>query len=385
MIRKYWYIFKREFTFMWRDKGLRYVLLIGPFLGILIFSLVYKAQILTDIPAAIVDLDRSTYSCDLIRNFASTQNIKVISQPNTYQELQEAIEKGQVVIGLVISEDYGTNINKNQPGKIAMIIDGSNMIYAVNATTAVLTVTQTAGAQVGVKTLLAQGINPKDAANAFRMVDFREEPWFNHSLNYGHFLVLGLVLNIWQQCCMLLAAMTVIGERGLPSWVHFKMSRISKLGLFATKSVVHIIIFMALVTLVYLISFTILKLPINCSLPLLLFFTLGFAVALHSMGTFMSSVARTASDSSRLGLAIAVPAFVLSGYTWPLEAMPTFLAKAAACLPQTGFFQGVVILTMKEGGWAAVSHFFTRFIIFAIVAYLLSIAATAWFEKEANI
>lgn len=99
---------------------------------------------------------------------------------------------------------------------------------------------------------------------------------------------------------------------------------------------------------------------------------MGFAVAMHSLGTLVSSFSRTAADASRIVMAIAVPAFVLSGFSWPLEAMPQILAQVVKWLPQTGFFQGVIFLSMKDASWAYMSQYYFQFLLFALVAYALS-------------
>ena len=82
--------------------------------------------------------------------------------------------------------------------------------------------------------------------------------------------MLALILNIWQQCCTIAAAMNIIGETGRPSWQQFKMAGLSKWTLFASKSVVHIATFMLMVVPVYLIAFGFLKVALHCMLSLFL-------------------------------------------------------------------------------------------------------------------
>lgn len=372
MFSPYFKIFRREFTYMWRDKGLRYVLILIPLLSVLLFGLTYRAQVLTDIPTGVADLDNTIQSRELIQELEHAQNLEVMAHYPDYESLRRGIEKGEVVVGMVIPEQYGKKVGARQHADVSMIIDGSNMIYGINSSTAVMLITRTISGESGVKALLAKGININDAIDAFLAIDFREDSRFNPTINYAYFLVLGLILNIWQQCCTLLAAMTVIGETGKASWKQFKLSTISRFGLFASKSVAHIIIFMAVASAIYGLCFSILGLPLHCSFSLLLLFTLGFSISLHSIGTMISSFARNASDASRMSMVIAVPAFVLSGFTWPLEAMPVPLAAIVKWLPQTGFFQGVIALTMKDAGWSFVSHYFLQFIFIAVVCYGLT-------------
>jgi len=372
MLRLFYAFFRREFTYIWRDRGLRVVLLVMPLLSLLLFGLAYRAQVLTDIPTAIADLDRSAQSRALASDIKQAENLDVVAYYNSYEEIKRAIEKGEVVVGVVIPEKFGQQQELRRPTRVAMIIDGSNMVYAINASVAVLQVVRTIEVKSGVKVLLAQGEHMKDAMNTLMAVNIVDEPWFNPTINYAFFLVLGLVLNIWQQCCTLLSAMTIIGETGTRSWVHLKSSSRSLFIIFLAKILAHLVIFMATVAVLYGLCFEVLHLPLRCDFGKLMLFTMGFAVAMHSLGTLVSSFSRTAADASRIVMAIAVPAFVLSGFSWPLEAMPQILAQVVKWLPQTGFFQGVIFLSMKDASWAYMSQYYFQFLLFALVAYALT-------------
>ena len=94
-------------------------------------------------------------------------------------------------------------------------------------------------------------------------MNFHEQAWFNPTLNYAHFMVLGLALNIWQQCCTLTAAANVVGERKMSSWHQVKASGVSKLRFFLGKSAVHIFVFMALVLPIFALAFGPMGLPLK--------------------------------------------------------------------------------------------------------------------------
>jgi ABC-2 type transport system permease protein len=384
MLKPYFNFFKREFTYVWRDRGLRVVLFVVPLISLLLFALTYRTQVLTDIPTGIVDLDRSQQSRELITDLKQAENLEVVAYYNNYEDLRHDIEKGKVVVGVAIPEKYGRCVESRRPTQVGMIIDGSNMVYGINSSVAVLQVTRTIEVKNGVKVLLSKGEHMQDAKNALMGINFVEEPWFNPAINYAFFLVLGLALNIWQQCCTLLASMTVIGETGRRSWVHLKSSNLSLPGIFISKTLAHLIIFMGTVTVLYGICFGILDLPLRCDFGKLMVFTLGFAIAMHSIGTLVSTVARNAADASRIAMVIAVPAFVLSGFTWPLEAMPHYLAEIVKWLPQTGFFQGVIFLSMKNASWAYMSQYYIQFLLFALVAYLLSMILFRFVPVKSN-
>lgn len=377
MFKKCLAIIYREFFYMWRDRSLRYILLTGPLLGLILFYATYSVPVMKSIPTAVVDLDRTPASRDLLDRFGNTEYLKVAASPDSYAEAEKLIREGSVIVGIVIPEDYAKNTALGRQTNVAIIIDGSNMAYATNATNAVLLVTRAISAEIGIKTLVARGIQPTQAQEAYQSIIFREEGWFNPALNYAYFLILALALNLWQQCCTLAACMNIIGETGMNSWTQFKALGESKLLLFAGKSVAHITVFMLIILPVFALSFYVFKLPMQCGFPLLFLFTLVFAVSLHSIGTLMSSFANNAVNASRFGMIIALPSFILCGYTWPLEAMPGYLQQLVKVLPHTWFFQGLNYLTFKNPGWGFMSHYFLAMSVIALVCYTAAAVITS--------
>jgi ABC-2 type transport system permease protein len=369
MLRQCWVFMQRELFYLWRDKSLRNILLIGPLLGLLLFAGVYSYQRLGNISTAIVDLDKSSASRQVVSELNNSQNLQIVAYLDSFAQLEESIKKGEVTVGVVIPENYGKDIALQRQTKVAVFIDGMNMTYATNASSAVLTITRTLGAQAGIQTLIAKGVQANQAKEAYQSITFPEEAWFNPTLNYAYFMVLGLALNFWQQCLTLASCMTIIGENGLPSWLQIKASGVSLFKLFFSKSLVHIGIFMLVVLPIYYLAFVVFKFPLASGWINLLLFTFLFAITLHSLGTMMSSISRNAVNASRFGMIIALPSFVISGFSWPIEAMPHWFQQAAWFLPQTWFFQGVSYLTFKNPGWGFISHYYLVLGAMAVLFY----------------
>ncbi|MGB9792138.1 MAG: ABC transporter permease [Thermacetogeniaceae bacterium] len=372
MLRQCLAIIGREVRYLLRDRSLRHILLLGSLLGLLLFWGIYGAQVLKDIPTAVVDLDGTKQSRELVETIRNAEYLKVVAMPESFEEMEEMIKQGRAVVGVVIPEGYGKKVALHRQVRVLLVIDGSNIIYATNASTSILTVTRTIGAKAGIAALLAKGFSPSQAEDAYRGIEVESEPWFNPTLNYAYFLVLGLALNIWQQCCILTACMNVIGETGVESWRQIRAAGVSRLRLFFSKSVVHIVFFMLVVLPVYLLAFEVFKLPLRCGFMELMLFTLVFAVAVHSIGTLMSSFANSAVNSSRFGMIVAIPSFVISGFTWPVEAMPQWLRPISKFFPQTWFFQGINLFTFKNAGWEMMAHYMLVMAAIAACCYTLS-------------
>lgn len=376
MLNQYLSIMYRELKYLWRDKGLRYIILLGTFIGVFLFCGIYSAQVIKDIPTAVVDLDRTASSRDVVDKLQHAENLKLVAAPESYRELKEMVDSGKVMVGIIIPENFGRDVALNRQTKVYTIIDGSNIIYATNASNAIMAVTGTISADIGIKNLLSQGTQYREAQEAYLGVTFQEEAWFNPTLNYAYFLVLALILNIWQQCCTLVSCMTVIGETGAKSWLQWRAIGFPRRKLFISKAVLHIAVFMLIVLPVYLLMFGLLKMPLSMGFGALLALTFVFAISLHSVGTFASSFSHNAVDATRFGMIIALPSFVVSGYTWPLESMPGLIQTAAKCIPQTWFFQGLNYVVFKDPGWTFLFQYLLAMAAIAVICYTLAALIT---------
>lgn len=365
-------VFRRELMRMWRDRDLRNVLLLGPLIALIIFYATYSVQAINEIPAAVVDLDRSSESGEIIRNIDRTEELDITAFPESSAAMEELLYKGEAVVGIVIPEDFGKNVGLGQRSRLFIAVDGSNIIYANNASSAILTVSRTMGAEIGVKKLLAKGVNYSEAQHALFSISAKDEPWFNPALNYAFFLVVALGINIWQQCCTIAASSGIAGERDVASWYQLKASGTSLITYFSWKAAARVIVFSVLAFLLYLLGFGLLQQTPVCGLPVLMLFTLCFAFAIDALGSLFSSVANNALDATRFGMVIALSSFVLCGYTWPLEAMPDWLQKIAWVLPQTWFFQGFNLLVFKTPDWQIISRYFAALLAIAAVCYSVS-------------
>lgn len=368
-------VFRRELLRLWRDRDLRNILILGPLIGILLFYFTYSAQAIREIPAAIVDLDKSRESSEIIRNIDSTEELDVVAFPDSPQALEELISSGETVVGIIIPEDFGRKVGLGNRSRLFIAVDGTNIIYANNASSAILMVSRTMGAEIGIKKLLAKGVSYSQAQEAYFPVSFTDEPWFNPALNYAFFLVVALGLNIWQQCCTIAASSGIAGERDLGSWYQLKASGVNLLTYFSLKAAARIVLFSAIAVPLYLLGFGLLRQAPACGLPVLLLFTGCFALAVDAVGSLVSGLAHNVLDATRFGMFIALPSFVLCGYTWPLDAMPVWMEKLAWVLPQTWFFQGFNLLVFKAPGWNVMSRYFAAMLLIAVIGYSISALA----------
>ncbi len=423
-------LLKKEFLSIWHDSGMRIILFLIPLLTLGLFFWLFHLGVILHIPTAIVDLDRSAHSRQVIAEFEAAENLEILTYYDRFEELEQAIKNGEIVAGIVIPQDFGKNVSLRRSTRLLIVIDGTNMSYTTNVSTTMMEVAETLKASIGVETLLAYrpttdddlyssignltdgkdvtltdmmtnvsknetstgdleldmtlsdaGYTMSEALQIYMPITLQEEGWFNPTLNYAYFVVLGLALNVWQQCSILLFCMNIIGETGTPSWQQIKTSGFSKTRLFIEKSFVQILLTACMALVILWVAFYIFNLPTSVSFFTWIPFMLCFILALHGLGSMMSGITRNSVDATRMGMVIALPSFMISGFSWPLEEMPLLLQKIAWFFPQTWFFQGINYLSFKNPPSSLIFHYCAMLLLMAFIFYLIGSCVTYFRER----
>jgi ABC-2 type transport system permease protein len=74
-----------------------------------------------------------------------------------------------------------------------------------------------------------------------------------------------------------------------------------------------------------------------------------FTLACMFIGMLFSLAIPNQLKATELLMVLATPSFLLSGYTWPFEAMPTLIQRFSNLLPLTHFLQGFRRIAIYRG------------------------------------
>ena len=159
---------------------------------------------------------------------------------------------------------------------------------------------------------------------------------YNTTQGYMFFFLLGLAMVAFQQGILFAVGAAICGEyeqlragagdwQG-PSWLLL----VAKLVLYFALAMLSYLLVVVLVQYVFAI-------PLKASLGTLLGLAAAFIVAAMSFAIFASAIFPCEMEFVRAIIMYPVPAFILSGYTWPQESMPAWLQTVAEAFPLSWF------------------------------------------------
>lgn len=359
-----------------KDRILLLLVIFVPLLYAALIGSVYIAGILTDIPTAVVDLDHSKLSREVVTAFKNSERFKIIPEVNTYPELEQAMKNGTVRAGIIIPEDFANNVFQHRHNEVLTVYDGSNLIWGYNIRKYALGVITDFNIKHTAAYLAGLGFTEQEIKNTLSTVSCNYEVWYNPTFSYLNFLFMGMMILVIHQIGLLTCGLTVIREKEKNTWLQFLGSTMPQWKIFLGKALPYFIANFFNYGLLLWVSANFIHVKISGSLFLIFLLGLLFNIIIVSSGFFISVHVPNSLQLTRYIMPLAVPIFIISGYTWPQTHIPFFINKLAHLLPYTWMAEGFRMVTIKELGMQYVLPNILALTIMAILSAFLALTFT---------
>ena len=203
----------------------------------------------------------------------------------------------------------------------------------------------TTGAMVEFQRMIAKGANLPQAKAITQPVIYESHSLFNPYLGYGTFVMPPIILVIIQQT--LLVGIGMIGGTWREHGMYGKLKprgsrRMSTFPIVIGKALTYASLYA--VTTFYLMNvhYRVFHYPMNGRTLTVVLFLVMYIFACIFMGIALSTLFRRRENSLMMLLWTSIPIFLLSGASFPQEAMPEWLRRFAYIFPSTHGATGFV-------------------------------------------
>lgn len=335
-------IFIREVKGILSRKSYLFLFIAWPLLDGIVLGGIYAQKVVVKIPVAVADCDRSSLSRTLVRSLDACRSLEVRYRVNSGDELRELLLSQKAVAGVFIPEGTEREVKRGGQAVVTAFLNGSNLLTANLSLSDLRTVVGTVAAGVKIKYLEKGGASSERALALQSPVKVDLTKLYNPGYNYMNYLAPGIWLALLFQVIMLFGALMIATELDKGTFGELRdISGGNAVAVAAGKFPPYILISLFLLETVFRVFFPLFGIPMKGNVTLLMTYSLLFVLAGLSMGFFLSVLLGNRSDAIKGALLLAAPAFLLSGYTWPLASMPAAIRALAWCIPLTGYLQGV--------------------------------------------
>ncbi len=320
MFNRVRYFFVKELIQVLRDKRLRITLIFPPILQLIVFG--YAANLdVKHIATAFRDLDQSVDSRNLIARFCSSKYFKTVSYPQHPQEIEDIIKKGEIALSIEIPNGFSKKLKKGDTATIQIIVDGTESNTAMIALGYVSRILSEYSTEVIAKRLNREGVMDFEEAG----VELAHRTWFNPNFESRYFFVPGVIASIAFLIPIILTAQAVVREREIGTLEQIMVTPIRSWELVVGKTLPFALIGFLDVIMIALIGVFWFEVPLRGNPFVLLFGSLLFLMSSVGVGLFISTISSTQQQAQISTFFFMMPAFILSGFAFPLENMPEWL------------------------------------------------------------
>jgi ABC-2 type transport system permease protein len=320
MFNKVRYLFVKELIQALRDKKMRYILIVPPILQLIIFG--YAANLdVKHIRTAVRDLDQSVESRDLIGRLGSSKYFDLVSFPNTPKEVKDLVNQGEVAVSIEIPTDFSRKLKKGNTATVQIILDGTESNTALIALGYANQILSEFSTQILVKRLNRAGMIGFEEAG----VRLEHRIWFNPNLESRLFYVPGVIASIAFLIPIILTAQAIVREREIGTLEQIMVTPIRSWELIIGKTLPFALVGLFDVVMIALVGVLWFEVPLQGAPLVLLLGAVLFLVSSVAIGLFISTICSTQQQAQVSTFFFAMPAFILSGFAFPIENMPEWI------------------------------------------------------------
>lgn len=320
-----------------------------------------------DMPAVIVDRDRTVESRQFVQALEATQVFRATLATTSAEHAREEIKAGRAKVAVVIPPDYSRLRASGSTATVLALVDGADAASSSQAMTALDGVTARMNLQV-----VPEAVDRSSTLVAHSIL------LFNPQGRTSTFLLPGLLaVNLaFGYLKMIMRGLTA--ERAGGTLDRLLMTHLDSTGLVLGKIVAYFIIGLINALLFLLVFRFGFDLPMRGSVALLVLATALYVLTVLSLGAFIAAGVETMGQANATATLLLVPSVTLSGFIFPLSSVPKFLLPVAYALPQTHFIEIVRGICLRG---ADASELAPAFMYLAVAPIVLVIGASIRFTK----
>jgi ABC-2 type transport system permease protein len=374
-------IIRKEIRQTLREPRMRGILIGPPLVQMIIFGYAVNMDV-ERVRLGWMDLDQTVESRELRHRFTSTPYFTLTAEAGSEAQAQRLLDSSDVQAVLRIAPGYGRDVQRHKRTEIQLLLDGSNSNTA----------SIVAGYANGILARLNQDLlgkmqreklvgRTRDGPVLLRMPSVQPERrvWFNPELRSRNYFVPGVIVNIITLVTLMLTAMSIVREKEIGTMEQIMVTPIRPIELMLGKTIPFAVIGMANALFVTLIGLLVFHVPLRGN-----FFLLGFASALFLLSTlgfglFLSTISNTQQQAMMGAFMFFEPAFMLSGFNFPIRNMPEVVQWVTYLNPLRYFMTIVRGIFLKGSG---IDVLWPQMGMLAIMGSLILVFSAMRFHKR---
>jgi len=371
-------ISKREIALLFNSRSTFIFAVVLPFVSILFFNTLLSEGVARDLPVAIVDLDRSAVSRNVIAQLDATPEISINFFPLNQQKGEELVRLGKVYGVITIPQNFEADVKS---GKQVSILNqyNSNLLLAGGLEyKAFRKVIGTISAGVNIEKQRKQGVSMQQAVVNYQPIVSNNHVLSNPYTNYSYYLNTGFLAMFFQIFVMLTTIYIFGADLKYNKGNKLLSVTNNNLSAIILGKVLPFTVWFLFVGIIMLFSMYVWqdfpffgnKITVFAALLLLI-------LANQSYALFFIAISNSFREALTIGSGFAAVSLSFSGITFPIFGMPIVLQWLSQIFPFTHFFE--LLLDQSQRGFPV---FYSLNALIILIVLTIVPISLGWFKLK---
>jgi ABC-2 type transport system permease protein len=319
----------KEFKHLTRDPRALATVLILPVLQLLLFAYAISFDV-KNVPTVVLDQDNTPASRHYLQTYRSSGFFDVLGSADDLAQIDQLFDQNKVRMAVIVPSGFARSLDSEEKAQVAVLTDGSEPTSAQLGQAYAIALNAGYGQQVVVEWADRQGLDLSQVGE----IEPRLRTWYNPEGKSSNFLIPGLMVVIIMIVTVQQTAVTLVREREQGTGEQMTVSPLRRGELMVGKLLPWTLLAFADMLVIALVGIWMFDLPLRGNIGFLAASSVVFVFAALGLGLIISSVAPSLETANISGLLIAfLPAFLLSGFAFPLDSIPAPLQWLSYAFP----------------------------------------------------
>ena len=290
-------------------------------------------------PIAVVDLDNSSLSRQLVRNIDSTQQAEVVMKLRSHKEAREEMQGGNIYGFVEIKKDFAKDALTSHRPAIQLYMNDAYLIAGSLVGKDLMYMSALSSGAMQRQILRAKGIEEYRIMGIVQPIAIDTHLIGNPHANYGVYLLNVLLPGVLQLMILMMTVFAIGIEFKERTSAHWLENANNSIFVAVTgKLLPYTFLFFIMGMISNLLLYSYMQYPLHSNIGWMFLNTFLYVVAYQAIGILIIGLMPVLRDGVTIVALYGLLGFTFAGFTFPIEQMPAMSRIFSSIFPIRHYF-----------------------------------------------
>ena len=334
-------LLKKEYLQIFRDKLLLRQMILMPFIQLIVLSSAATFEVKTS-RVYLVDRDQSSMSRGLVDRLRASGRFRLAGGSSSMNLAGEALLSRDADMILGIPPDFERDLVRDHAASVQLAFNAEDGALAG--------VTNSYAQQIIAAYAHDLSVNIAGSLQEPGRIELRTRGWYNQELDYKHYMIPGILVQLLTLVGTLLTAMNIVREKEIGTLDQLNVTPVTRSAFIAAKLIPLLTIAMVLFAIGLGVARWLFGVPVVGSLSLIFFAALVYLIGALGLGLWISTIVNTQQQAMFIAFFLILIYLLMSGLFTPVRSMPEWAQWMAELNPVKHFIVIIRAVMLKGAG-----------------------------------